>query len=1020
MRKHRHYFLLVLLMFFLIGCSSSGDKAIPEEAPSVETLSEEKEPITDVDVKLPSKENGVKEESTVVRITMEKTPTQALAIVTRFEITPKRKDIPLGLSHAFTAMATFSDGSQKDVTNAPTIYWQSDDESLARVAGGEVQSVATGLTAISASYQGVETTAQINILEPAITQLAIIPKKSVIALGSSNQFSALATLTDGSNADITDKAGIVWESENRGVANVFEGRAESRFEGDTVIRVSYEAFEDTAELTVTDATMTGLNLSPSEASMSLGETVDFSATATFSNAIEGDVSGDSMTSWRSDAEKIATVKNGKVEGVGVGTATITVSSKSFSKTATVIVTDPVVTKLEVTPEKSEVALGRSTTFTVMAMFSDGSTVDVTNNPDVTWESAAEAIATVTEGTVQSVAEGETSISATYQGVDISAELIVVAAIMTKFDIDQKNEVIIVGRSQALTATAVMSDGQTVDVSDKPEVTWVSDNEGIATVDKGVVQGVAMGITTIRATYEGVRVAVDVTVMSTVTELSITPYRAQFPVGVYQDLMATAIFSDGSQRDVTADVSWASSNKLVVMVTGDKAKALSVGETIMTASYQDMTTTANFKVSEAIDVTKLEVFPKKISVVRGGSFNLSAIATLSDGSSYRVTPEFWVDWSSSDVKHVQVDKGKVTGTRLGTSKITASFRINAQTFTDDADITVLQASSVVAWGEGFADVSDDTKAQLVDAVSISTRYGEAYAALKNDGTVVTWGQDYSGGDSSAVQDELFDIVSIVHGSDEFAALKSDGTVVAWGGGQEGGSTDYVDGELHDVVALSSGGYALAAVKADGSVVAWGEYSHSQIDEVKGQLVDVVSIVGNGYDVFAALRKDRRAIIWGSNNDNWGNEKNVIKAQFSDVVSIIGGENAFAMIKQDGRAEAWGDSYHGGNSSGVQSALVNVSSITAGGFAFAALRKDGSVVTWGDQDYGGNSADVQKDLVDVISIAATRSLFAALKKDGSVVTWGGGQTGKNMGHKGQTLFQSSQTVMRLQVLSRMALS
>jgi hypothetical protein len=38
--------------------------------------------------------------------------------------------------------------------------------------------------------------------------------------------------------------------------------------------------------------------------------------------------------------------------------------------------------------------------------------------------------------------------------------------------------------------------------------------------------------------------------------------------------------------------------------------------------------------------------------------------------------------------------------------------------------------------------------------------------------------------------------------------------------------------------------------------------------------------------------------------------------------------------------------GGNSSAVQSQLVDVSAISATSFAFAAIVKDGKVVTWGD--------------------------------------------------------------------------
>jgi len=112
-------------------------------------------------------------------------------------------------------------------------------------------------------------------------------------------------------------------------------------------------------------------------------------------------------------------------------------------------------------------------------------------------------------------------------------------------------------------------------------------------------------------------------------------------------------------------------------------------------------------------------------------------------------------------------------------------------------------------------------------------------------------------------------------------------------------------------------------------------------------------------------------------------------------------AFAVVNEDGSANAWGNNLFGGDTSKVQSKLNSgVKEIFSSRGAFAALKNDGSVVTWGSKNFGGDSSKVQGDLASgVIQIYSTSEntgsivgsgAFAALKNDGSVVTWGGGGT------------------------------
>ena len=107
-------------------------------------------------------------------------------------------------------------------------------------------------------------------------------------------------------------------------------------------------------------------------------------------------------------------------------------------------------------------------------------------------------------------------------------------------------------------------------------------------------------------------------------------------------------------------------------------------------------------------------------------------------------------------------------------------------------------SVVTWGRPiFGGNSSSVSSQLSSGVTQIFSNGNAFAALKNDGSVVTWGGHYQpngkyfygyngGGDTSAVKDKLTSGVKTIFSTGQaFAALKNDGSVVTWGAEGAGG-------------------------------------------------------------------------------------------------------------------------------------------------------------------------------------------------------------------------------------------
>ncbi|MDC3009097.1 Ig-like domain-containing protein, partial [bacterium] len=282
---------------------------------------------------------------------------------------------------------------------------------------------------------------------------------------------------------------------------------------------------------------------------------------------------------------------------------------------------------------------------------------------------------------------------------------------------------------------------------------------------------------------------------------------------------------------------------------------------------------------------------------------------------------------------------------------------------------------------------------------STNY--AFAALKEDGSVITWGSFTNGGNSSSVFTDLQSgVTQISSTKTAFAALKDDGSVVTWGKDNRGGDSSSVSNDLQSGVSqIFSSGYAFAALKDDGSVVTWGgsvtwagsEYD-VKISSVSAALQSGVTQIFSTSSSFAALKEDGSVVTWGYISS--GADSSTVSADLqSGVTQIFSTSDAFAALKEDGSVITWGNIEDGGDSSSVTLKLQSgVSQIFSSVGAFAALKDDGSVVTWGNYRYGGDSSSVSTDLESgVTQIFPSGGAFAALKEDGSVVTWGSSYSG-----------------------------
>ncbi|WP_052130370.1 Ig-like domain-containing protein [Aeromonas caviae] len=262
------------------------------------------------------------------------------------------------------------------------------------------------------------------------------------------------------------------------------------------------------QVTVTDAVLTAIAITPPSVSVSKGQTRQL--TATYSDNTTANVT--SSVAWLPDDTATATVISGLLTGVEQGTTEVTASLDGVtSNTVQVTVTDAVLTAIQVTPPSVSVGKGQTQQLTATATYSDNTTADVTGS--VAWLSDDTAAATVISGLLTGVEQGTAEVTASLDGVTSNTvQVTVTDAVLTAIEITPPSVSVGKGQTQQMTATATYSDSTTANVTGS--VAWLSDDAATATVISGLLTGVEEGTTEISASLDGVtsdRVTVNVVV-----------------------------------------------------------------------------------------------------------------------------------------------------------------------------------------------------------------------------------------------------------------------------------------------------------------------------------------------------------------------------------------------------------------------------------------------------------------------------------------------------------------------------
>ena len=528
--------------------------------------------------------------------------------LTSLAVTPSTPTIPLGASAALVATGTFLDKTTHDVTEQVT--WTSTNTKVITVSNavgerGKLTTVALGTARVRATdpVTGVTTSVPVVVTAAALVSVTMNPGPVSVPAGLTLQCHANGLYSDGSIRDLTTAA--TWTISGTAGATVSnapgsEGLVTAALVGASGFLTATDpasGISGQAALTVTAALQTGLEISPPVATVSVGLTQAFTATAVFSDASR-------MTRpsafWTSSNLAALTVDaNGVATAVAAGASVVSATDNGFAATANVTVTAPAVTSITISPQfpgPNPTPKGLQRFFRVIVRLSDGTASSTST--DVTWSTSNASVATISnvpgsQGMMTAVDVGSVVLMATHPASGLTATLnwAVSAAVLQGATLSPQNISVPAGRTATVVAIGRFSDGSTADVTQVGA--WATGDPSIATITSGnpgaqSVTGVSVGVTSMvmsgRVTATG-----SVEVTPAVLDSLAVSGSASMVVGTVGSFTASGTFSDGTQRSETAQVLWSSSNSAIASVSnaiGHEGEVTAIGAGTVTITARD--------------------------------------------------------------------------------------------------------------------------------------------------------------------------------------------------------------------------------------------------------------------------------------------------------------------------------------------------------------------------------------------------------------------------------------------------
>lgn len=366
------------------------------------------------------------------------------------------------------------------------------------------------------------------------------------------------------------------------------------------------------------------------------------------------------------------------------------------------------TSLSINSEYDGIANLTDNQFTASGDYSGEYTRDIT--AEVTWRSSDESVLTIdAAGLATAVSPGPVTVTAESGEISNSVDFSVSDAGIVSLIVTPTEQSAPVGVESSFSVSGTFDDNSTQNLD--RIATWTSLNTDIASVSneagsKGVATGIAVGTASIRAEWQGAPPA-DATLTVTeaeLTELTIEPADAEYPVGLTIQYTLTGTYSDATTEDLTDQAFWESddtTNATVDNTAGEEGKVemLASGNTDIIARYTDALTgereaTTGLQVNSSTlreilisaivydaddtissEDEKIEA-GETLDIDNDQTVHFTADGEYSDSEEYDITTQ--VNWESSNTDIVTISNSEgpkgiaKPGSETGEATIKASF------------------------------------------------------------------------------------------------------------------------------------------------------------------------------------------------------------------------------------------------------------------------------------------------------------------------------------------------------------
>ncbi|WP_342539168.1 S8 family serine peptidase [Sporosarcina sp. FSL K6-1540] len=595
------------------------------------------------------------------------------------------------------------------------------------------------------------------------------------------------TKADGTKEDKNVTAEATFVSADEKIVTVKNGAVTAVAAGKTAITVSYKEF--TATIAVEVAAKDGqdqVTYSVSKTNLTIGVGqqeqlfVTQKTTKADGSVVEKDVTG--TVNYDVVNSDIAKFEKGLITALAAGKtqARVMVPGQEDMYVYLEVTAAPQdQVTYSVSKKNLTIGVGQSEQFyvTQTTTKADGTVTekDVTGNGS--YNAVNNKVATVKKGLVTALAEGQTQVRVMIpneEAIYVYVEVVKLPQDIITYKVNKTNVKMNVGDQLQLkvTETTLTPKGQT----SKKDVTATTSfkvvNNKIAKVQKGLVTAITGGQTQVLVTIpDQDPILVYLNVKGDVITYSVDKNSVALKAGATEHLtvIEKTTKADGSvtKKNVTADSKFKSANSKVVTLSKGLVTAVGPGETAISISHPNFTTTVTAIVEK--DVLTYSVDKNSVALKAGATEQLTVIekTTKADGSVNEKNVTADSKFKSANSKVVTLSKGLVTAVGPGETVITVAHPNFTTTVTAIVEQDVIITTELITNPAALELVVGESS--RISVQSIETKNGEATS------TDVTEIAAYSGFDSTVIDVQQGQIIAV--GAGETTITASYGSDVA---------------------------------------------------------------------------------------------------------------------------------------------------------------------------------------------------------------------------------------------------